>query len=281
MIGVALGGGGARGVAHLGVLRHLEEINLRPDIIAGTSAGSIVATLYAFGFPLDEIKNHVGTLKPTQLTDLRWGELGLMENSTLRDMLTKQLGANVDIKDAKIPLAIHVTDLISGIGYDLLEGSVIDAVLASCTVPGLYIPPTINDRIYVDGGLTENVPFRGLKALGATTLIGINLNGHIDYNRPENALDVLMNAMDIAIDSQTRRQLEYFDLTVSIDLTRFSRTSAKDSLELQQAGYEAARKQLPTYRFLRRHIWKKRLDRFVSQIVPDLRPVRKRLSLER
>lgn len=268
MLGLALGGGGARGSAHVGVLRHLEEIGLRPQALSGTSAGSIIASLYAFGVPLDKISEGIAALKPTQLTAIRWGELGLMENPDLRELLVMHLGEKTDIREARIPLGIHVTDLENGLGVDLLEGPVVDAVLASCTVPGLYVPPKWGQRVFIDGGLTENVPFRALKTLGAKRLLGVSLNGQHNYIKPTTAVDVLMNAMDIAIDSQTRRQLISFDLVISMDLTRFSRTSARDHADLVQAGFERARERIPNRRIFYNLVRRGRLEKFIKLITP-------------
>ncbi|MFP5519977.1 MAG: patatin-like phospholipase family protein [Bdellovibrionia bacterium] len=251
MLGLALGGGGARGSAHLGVLKHFEEIKVRPDCIAGTSAGAIIASLYAFEIPTKIIHEEIKKLKPATATGLRFGELGLVENVSLRKMLESLLGKDCKIEDAKIPLAIHVTNCETGIGENLTQGSVIDAVMASSCVPGLYVPPLIDNKIYVDGGLTENVPFSALKALGANKTIGINLNGMMSYERPEGALDVISNALDIAIDSQTKKQLEKFDDVLNIDLRGFSRTSASQAEALIEKGYAAAKSHFPNRSHIR------------------------------
>src|SRR5690606_22407346 len=113
-VGLALGGGGARGLAHLGVLQHLEKIGLRPDVVSGTSAGAIVAALYAFGLSPKEIFEELSKLKPIELSALRIPKLGLMENKGLIDLFERRLGANLLIEHAKLPLAIKATDITSG-----------------------------------------------------------------------------------------------------------------------------------------------------------------------
>lgn len=250
MLGIAFGGGGARGAAHIGVLKHLHSIDLVPQVYAGTSAGSIIACLAAFGVSTEDMQNEIAQLKSAQFTSLRIGALGLLENDSLRSMLEKLIGKEAQFKDAKYPLAIHVTDCESGRGTVITQGPVIEAVLASCCVPGVYIPQEINSRLYIDGGLTENVPITALKLLGARTKIGVNLNGNFINKKPDSISDVIMTAMDIAIDHQTFHQLRKFDSVISMDLHDYSRTNAKDTDQLVQVGQKTAQETIPNKRKL-------------------------------
>ncbi|PIP94694.1 MAG: patatin [Bdellovibrio sp. CG12_big_fil_rev_8_21_14_0_65_39_13] len=241
-LGLALGGGGARGLAHLGVIKHLNEIQLPISAISGTSAGAIVASLLAYGVPFDTIVENIRKLKPTEWSSFRFRGLGLFHNELLREMLTKLLPENATIEGAKIPLALKVTDLISGKGLDLFEGDLIEAVMASSCVPGIYTPVHKDGRLLVDGALVENVPVSLLKRLGANFYVGVNLNGNLEYGKPDGIVDVLTNAMDIAIDSHTKAQLKACDLVISMDLTRYSRTQTQQMDQLIEEGYKAAQK---------------------------------------
>lgn len=244
-VGVALGGGGARGAAHIGVLEHLTSIGLDIHCLSGTSAGAIIATLYAFGVDFETMKRELKQVNPTPFASFKIGKLGLFENTEMINMLERLLPPNAKIEDAKIPLTIKATDLITGESVLLSHGNVIEAVMASSCVPGFYLPIEKDNMILVDGGLTENVPLSGLKFHGANLLIGVNLSGNTTYNKPTGILDVVSNAMDIAIDVRTRRQLKQADISISIDLTEYSRTSARDFDQLVTRGQLAAQLKVP------------------------------------
>lgn len=260
MIGLALGGGGAKGAAHVGVLKSFEKAGFKPNCIAGTSAGSIVASLYAFGIPLHLIEKEIQELRPMTTTGIRFGELGLFENKSIENLLEKYLGKNADLSQAPLPVAVHVTDLLSGEGVDLSSGPAIPIILASSCIPGFYVPQSIHNRLFVDGGLTENVPYQALKKLGARTTIGIDLNGGVSYPQPQGILDVMINAMDIAIDARTRDQLEQFDKVISMDLKQFSRMSSQDVLAMIEFGEKSANATFQSkndFKFLKlKKLWK-------------------------
>lgn len=243
-IGLALGGGGAKGLTHLGVIQHFEEREIKISCLSGTSAGAVVAALYAFRVPLHSIKKAVSELKPARITAFKVGELGLFENQSLRDILEEHLPKKAQIEQAYTPLTIHATDLLSGQAVILNSGSVIEAVLASCCVPGVYLPIEWDKWLLVDGGLTENVPLSGLDFLGASVKIAVNLNGQSEYERPDSIVEVLTNSLDIAIDAQTRTQLKNADICLDLDLREFSRTNTKKSDVLVELGLKMARQQI-------------------------------------
>lgn len=241
-IGLALGGGGARGAAHIGVLRVLEESKIDIRNIAGTSAGAIIAALYAFGVKPNELERILRTLKPIDIRFLKIGALGIFENGPLSRLIDTYLPQNALIEHADIPLAIHTTDIETGEGIVLNKGPLKDALLASCCVPGIYTPRIIDCRILVDGGLTENVPISALHALESGFIMAVNLNGNYSYMKPDSIVDVATNALDIAIDQRTRDQIEKADLAINLDLFKYSRTSAVHFEELVKAGYEQTKK---------------------------------------
>lgn len=269
-IGVALGGGGAKGLAHLGVLQHLEEREIKISCLSGTSAGAIVATLYSFRVPIKTIKEAITQLRPAKITAIKIGELGLFENQSLRDVLKEHLPKNAQIQQSHIPLTIHATDLLTGRAVTLSQGDVIEAVMASCCVPGVYLPVSWGNWLLVDGGLTENVPLSGLEYLGAHLKIAVNLNGQSEYERPENIVEVLTNSLDIAIDAQTRSQLKNADVCLDLDLREFSRTSTKKSEILMGLGLEKAQGQIKSQTQL---IFWYRIQK-LWKITKDLSPVK-------
>lgn len=276
-IGLALGGGGARGAAHIGVLEHLESLNLELHCLSGTSAGAIIAAMYAFGVDFETMKRELKKVNPTPLASFKIGKLGLFENTEMIEMLERLLPPNAQIEEARIPLTIKATDLITGKGVLLSHGNVIEAVMASSCVPGFYLPAEQNNMVLVDGGLTENVPLSGLKFHGANLLIGINLSGNTTYRRPEGILDVVSNAMDIAIDVRTRRQLKEAEVAISIDLTEFSRTSSRDFDQLVVRGKIAAQEKIPTVSSL--YFWNR--FRKTWKLIKEISPVKVPESIQR
>lgn len=267
-IGIALGGGGARGAAHIGVLEHFQSIGVDIHCLSGTSAGAIIAALYAFGIDFEIMKEELKKVNPTPFTSFKIGKLGLFENTEMIEMLKRLLPHNAQIENAPIPLTIKATDLITGRGVLLSHGNVIEAVMASSCVPGFYLPIERDNMILADGGLTENVPLSGLKFHGANVLIGINLNGNTAYTKPSGILDVVSNAMDIAIDVRTRSQLKQADFVVSIDLTEYSRTSSRDFDQLVQQGRMAAEDKIPSVSSI--YFWNRfvKLKKLIKEITP-------------
>lgn len=269
-IGVALGGGGARGVAHIGILEHFEKINLKIHCLSGTSAGSVIAALYAFGVSLETIKAELRLIDPAPFGSFKLGKLGLFENSEMTAMLKRLLPEDAKLEESPILLTIKTTDLLTGKGVLLTHGNVIEAVLASTCVPGFYLPQERDGYLLVDGGLTENVPLSGLKFHKANLLIGVNLNGNKNYARPDGILDVVSNAMDIAIDAQTRSQLKEADLAISIDLTQYSRTNSKDFDQLLLEGRKAAEYKVPNLMSL--YFWNKFIK--VWKLLREMSPIK-------
>tara|TARA_R110000868_G_scaffold132380_3_gene343213 strand:+ start:36389 stop:37261 length:873 start_codon:yes stop_codon:yes gene_type:complete len=272
-IGLALGGGGARGTAHIGVIRHLESIDLKPDILAGTSAGAVIAALYAFGVSSEDISKDLAKLKAMEFSALRLPKLGLIENIGVLDLITDRIGKDAKIEDANIPLAIKATDIVSGDSVLMTKGNLLSAVLASCCIPGVYMPVERDGRVLVDGGLTENVPVSALSHLGAHIKIAVNLNGNQGYPKPEGILDVLANALDISIDHQTKEQLEGADIVISMDLSKYGRFKNERASELIDEGSKAAKAEIPaaTWLLLRRRWrqWKQLLKQLSPIKIPD------------
>jgi NTE family protein len=245
-IGLALGGGGAKGVAHIGVLKAYEEASIQIDYIAGTSIGAIVASYYAFGKSSDDLKAIGESLNFNAVLNWSWQrmEMGAFTTDAIKKRILEDLG-EVNIEDAQIPLAICTTDLLTGKSIVLREGSLTTAVCASMAIPGFFAPVEFQGMLLVDGGITQNVPVSALNALGAGIRVAVDLNGISHYPVPKNALSVMSNAIDIAIDSQTRAQVRQADVVISMDLSEYSRINNRERFaELYDTGYDAAKKSL-------------------------------------
>lgn len=242
--GLAFGGGGAKGSAHIGIVKYLQENDIEPHAISGNSIGSLIAAMYAFRLSHREIKEAFLELEPFKLTFLRPTPLGVMRNHSVYNVLTNHFGRKTKIEDAQIPLAIHTTNIVTGQPHPLLEGNLIEAVMSSCCVPGLYIPNESDEVILVDGGLTENVPISVLPKLGAEKTVAINLNGHSSYTRPKNVMDVLANSFDIAIDHTTRTQLREADFVFDLDLSKYSRFMIDNVDEMIELAYSTIKQDI-------------------------------------
>jgi len=188
-LGLALGGGGARGLAHIGVLKVLDREKIAIDVIAGTSMGGIVGALYAAGFSGERIEAEIlrlsrSRLELVKLIDLRLGATGLVGGGRITEMLTALLGANLTFADLRIPLAVTAVDILTGCEVDLLEGNVVEAVRATMSVPGVFSPVEIGPHRLVDGGVLNNVPVDLALKLGADAVIAVDVLPNFRVNQP-------------------------------------------------------------------------------------------------
>ncbi|MCU0501389.1 MAG: patatin-like phospholipase family protein [Anaerolineae bacterium] len=188
-LGLALGGGGARGLAHIGVLKVLDREQITVDVIAGTSMGGIVGALYAAGFSGERIEAEVlrisrSRLELVKLIDLRLGAAGLLGGSRITEMLTSLLGADLTFTDLRIPFAVTGVDMLSGREVDLSEGKVVEAVRATMSVPGVFTPVEIGPYRLMDGGILNNVPVDVALKLGADVVIAVDVLPNFRLNQP-------------------------------------------------------------------------------------------------
>lgn len=239
-IGLALGGGAILGAAHIGVLRALDERKIQIGSITGTSIGAFIAALYAFGISPREIEEKVTGLNWLDAARFSFSKYGLLSNKKLGDTLKKTLG-DVDFEDAEIPLAVIATDIGACRKVILKEGSVAKSVMASSCIPGIFIPVELGGKMLVDGGLVENVPISPLKKMGADMIIGVDLNANRKYKKPEDLIDVLANALDLAIDNATRIQAEEADILIAPEIGAYNRTDVEKVHNLIKEGYDSAK----------------------------------------
>jgi NTE family protein len=243
-VGVALGGGGARGIAHIGVLNALEESNIEISYISGTSIGALVASYYAFGKNINDIKEIGKDLNFTSVIGFSLHKKGLFSTKSIERMILDDLG-DVNIEDANIPLAICTTDISTGEQVVLTHGKLAKAVCASTAIPGVFIPLEIENRTLIDGGISENVPISLLDKMGAGITVGINLNGSQRYSPPDDMITIMGNAIDIAIDLRTKDQLRKADFVIALNLEKYSRLDNSDKFEeLYNEGYNHTKERI-------------------------------------
>ena len=267
-IGLALGGGAAKGIAHVGVLRALEDTKIPISFIAGTSVGAIVAALYAFNVDVTKIGELARRLTLSKVTNFRLSKTGFFSTDSLRLLMLEYLG-EANIEDAAIPLAIVTTDISSGEEVVLTKGSVAEAVCASSAIPGIYVPVTIEGRKLVDGGLLQNVPVLPLREMGAQFTIASHLYSVNSYSQPNHALDIIRNAFEIAINAHTNIQLEEADLIFAMDLSDFSlRDNTHRYDELFGIGYNTATEKLTKLGWYHRTSFFFHLSRIIKLMAP-------------
>ena len=242
-VGLALGGGATLGGAHVGVLRALEETELSIDYIAGTSIGAMVGALYAFGMPVNEIEQIALDLDWPDISGLALSKRGLLNNDEMGKLLDQHLG-DVYFEDADIPFAAVTTDISTGEKVILDGGDVSEAVKASTCIPVLFEPIEYNGRLLVDGGLKESVPLSAIQKMGAEYTIGVDLNAHRKYKRPENILDILNNTLEIALKHLANVNSREIDLLIQPNLAEFSRSETKDIDKMISEGYKTAKDML-------------------------------------
>ena len=173
-LGYAFGGGGVRGWAHVGVLSVLERTGLRPDLVAGCSAGAITASYLAAGFSVEHMTELMRVQNTRALFSLRFDRYGLVSTDDFADYLRSHLGDR-QIEDLDLPLFIVCTDLETGKEVVIDRGPLVEAVLASCALPGIFAPVRLGGRLLIDGGVCNNVPVSALVNRGAAYTVGVQL----------------------------------------------------------------------------------------------------------
>lgn len=235
-IGLALGGGAVLGAVHVGVLKALEENNIKIKCIAGTSIGSLIGALFAFGKKADEIENIIIDQGWLDISSVSFNKMGFLSNNKLGRLILKNIGDKT-IEDSHVPLAIVACDIIDGEKIVITKGRVSDAVMASTCVPGIFKPINIGDHILVDGGIVENLPISPLKEFDCDTIVGIDLT-NIKNIQPKNMFDVLMNTLNITQKNAALIQRDHADIVIAPDLTKFNMIDTKKIPALIDIGYE-------------------------------------------
>ncbi len=250
-IGLALSGGAARGMAHVGVLRALIENNIPIDCIAGTSAGSIVAGAYASGMPIDDIAGFSRTLRWRDIGRVTMSRLGIQSNERLEQYLRERLPIT-KFEDLTMPFAAVATDLKTNSAVVMKDqGDIPFAIRASCTIPGWYVPVIDQQgRHLVDGGLVAVIPAVVTRSLGADIVIAVDVNsaGATFLGSTSSVIGVLFQSMMVVQKTASSYQRQMSDVVIDpkVGHVRWDEMGRAD--ELITAGYEAALKSMPEIR---------------------------------
>lgn len=212
-IGLALGGGSARGFAHIGVIKVLEAHGIVPDVIAGTSAGSVVGALYASGMNSFELQRIGLELDEGTLADWSIPNRGIFKGEALQDFVN-QVVQQRPLERLPRPFAAVATDLKQGKMVAFRTGNTGMAVRASSAVPGVFQPVSIREREYVDGGLTSPVPVRAVRDMGADFIIAVDVGNKPQWGKTDSTLNMLLRTYTIMGNSIGRLEMESADLVI-------------------------------------------------------------------
>lgn len=245
-LGLALGSGAARGFAHVGVIQVLEEAGIQPDLVVGTSAGSLVAALYASGKNSAQLRRVAETMEEAEITDWMMPILnrGALRGEALARYVNTQVGGRL-IEQMKIPLGIVATDLHNGDPMLFRRGNTGSAVRASSAVPAVFQPVKIGAREYVDGGLVSPVPVRQAREMGANVVIAVDISTDPEGSPASDTFQILMQTFNIMGKSLNTVLLKDADVVVRPALMGVKSADFAARRKSIEAGREAMLKALP------------------------------------
>lgn len=241
--GLALSGGAVLGAAHIGVLKAIEENNIKISSIAGTSIGAIVAALFAFGKNAQEIEEIAGAINFKSFFSISPTKLGLFSNIKISKFIHEHLG-EVKIEDALIPLSIVATDIENLQKVVLTKGDIASALMASCAIPGIFSPVEIESELLVDGGLVENAPLMTLKEQGVEKTITVCLASKHTHKRPKNLIEVILNSHSCMLQMLHKEFCDTTDYIIEPDLKEFNVLKTTEIQAIMDVGHREAKKVL-------------------------------------
>jgi NTE family protein len=248
-VGLALGGGAARGFAHVGVIQVLEEAGIRPDLVVGTSAGSLVAALYASGKGSAHLQQVAESMEEAAFTDwtLPIFSRGMLRGEALARYVNSQVG-NKLIEEMALPLGIVATDLNSGQGVLFQRGDTGTAVRASSAVPAVFLPVRISGHEYVDGGLVSPVPVRFARQMGADLVVAVDISSAPEGNPAGDTMQILLQTFAIMGKSINAYELREADVVVRPGLAGVKSADFAARRRAIEAGRAAMQQMLPQLR---------------------------------
>lgn len=243
-LGLALGGGAARGLAHIGVLRVLQKAAIPIRFVAGTSMGAVVAAVFASGTDPAYLARLATGLRWESLLDLRLPGMGLLAGQRIEQVIAT-LTKNRTFDQMNLPLAVVAADLATGDPVVFTEGHVASAVRASIAIPGVFDPVKLGDRWLVDGGIVSNVPVRAVRQLGASAVLAVDVTHDPNRSTPKGFFDVLYQAIGVMGQRINREELEEADMVIYPDTSPVGSTGFFKAAECIEIGERATEEALP------------------------------------
>ena len=245
-LGLALGAGGSRGVAHIGFLKALEEADIKVDYIVGSSMGSVVGGAYAAGLSVDMMREAVFKLRLLDLVTPAKQKGGVLGNNKMRALIAKYIG-DITFADLKLPFHCVAVDMIKQEVVEFSEGSVIDAIVASSSIPTVFHPVVQGGQRLIDGGVLERVPAMRVKKMGADVVVAVDVLGWRKASEKiPGAIGVSLETFDIMDNHRTKayheKHKKHIDFWLEPDLGDMSQYSIKKVKEAYEKGYEIGKK---------------------------------------
>src|SRR2546430_53424 len=247
-IGLALGGGFARGIVHVGVLKVLEQEGIPVSFVAGTSVGAVIGAAYCSGVSPAELEEIAARVRFKDLARWTLSRYGFATNMRMITFLKRILKVHT-LEELQVPLAVTATDFGSGEGVVFRTGPLIDAVRASCAYPGVFLPVKVNGRLLVDGMLAHSLPTKPAREMGADKVLAVSLRSHWKSSEgPRHIFDVIGQCFSIAQDVNCAQARTCADLVIEPDVTGFRYDDFERSAALINIGEEATRAAMPVIR---------------------------------
>jgi NTE family protein len=244
-VGVALGGGFARGIAHIGVLKVLEDANIPISYVAGTSVGALIGAIYCSGASAAEMEKIACRVRFRDFARWTISRMGFASNQRMIGFLNSVLKVKT-FEELRIPLAVTATDFATGNGAVFSSGALVDPVRASCAYPGMFLPVNVNGQVLVDGMLAHPVPTQPLRDAGCTHVIAVHLKGRWGTAAgPRHLFDVIGQCFAIAQDKNGALWQPWADLVVEPNVSTFKYDDFECTPDLLRAGEEVMRAALP------------------------------------
>ena len=244
IVALVLGSGGARGYAHIGVIQVLEQYGIHPDLIVGTSAGSVVGSIYASGKNAQQLREVALSMKPNDVRDVKLAMTGFFDGKKVEDYVNEQV-LNTPLEHLKIPMYVVATELKEGKKVVFNYGNTGQAVRASVSIPSMFIPTKIADEEYVDGGLVSPVPVNVARDLGADIVIAVDILAQPGHTETSNVWGLFNQNINIMQNHLAKEELKHADIVIQPDLREKSHIfDVKGREETMQAGIQATDQQL-------------------------------------
>ncbi|MEI8354617.1 MAG: patatin-like phospholipase family protein [Deltaproteobacteria bacterium] len=243
-VAVVLGGGAAKGFAHIGVLKVLEANNIPMHMVVGTSAGSFVGSLYAYGFNAYQLQKISLELEKSDLADLTFPDNGFIKGDKLEAYINRML-RNTTMEKLRIPFYAIATDIQNGAEMDFGSGNTGRAVRASCSIPGVFSPVIISGRMYVDGGLVSPTAVDAARKHGADIVIAVDITGEGEAPRPKGTLETIMQSINVMYERIGAQQLPHADVIIRPKVGHIGAADFSKKNEAILEGEKAAIAALP------------------------------------
>lgn len=243
-IGLALGGGGARGYAHLGAIKAFEEYGLKFDFVAGTSVGSLMGAFYANGWTYKQMSELASTLKRKEI---RKSKIPFVPSTTegIEEIIISELG-DIDVSDSKIPLAIIATDILTTEECIIMKGNLAKAVAGSCAVPAIFQPVVFEDKLLLDGGLQNTLPSDVPKFFGCDYVVAVDVHSaRNDGAKSSKYFDILGATIRVLMSKSAVLGYAHADVVLTPETKRFKSTKLEGGEDMIEEGYREALDKMP------------------------------------